>query len=98
MLQQILEPGQKAGKKEEEEEKVGFWKKFTLLPGFGIMLAIGVVLIGQVSGNQIGQTGRDLQKTLEYVYAGNECGDKENGDATDYTPGFQVIKMSISQD
>ena len=46
MLQQILEPGQKAGKK--EEEKVGFWKKFTLLPGFGIMLAIGVVLIGQV--------------------------------------------------
>ena len=61
MLQQILEPGQKAGKKEEEEEKVGFWKKFTFLPGFGIMLAIGVVLIGQVSGNQIGQTGRDLQ-------------------------------------
>ena len=60
MLQQILEPGQKAGK-EEEEEKVGFWKKFTLLPGFGIMLAIGVVLIGQVGGNQIGQTGRDLQ-------------------------------------
>ena len=53
MLQQILEPGQKAGKKEEEEEKVGFWKKFTLLPGFGIMLAIGVVLIGQVGGNQI---------------------------------------------
>ena len=50
MLQQILEPGQKAGKKEEEEvEKVGFWKKFTFLPGFGIMLAIGVVLIGQVS-------------------------------------------------
>ena len=63
MLQQILEPGQKAGK-EEEEEKVGFWKKFTLLPGFGIMLAIGVVLIGQVGGNQIGQTGSDLQKTL----------------------------------
>ena len=48
MLQQILEPGQKARKK-EEEEKVGFWKKFTFLPGFGIMLAIGVVLIGQVS-------------------------------------------------
>ena len=66
MLQQILEPGQKAGKKEEEEEeeeKVGFWKKFTLLPGFGIMLAIGVVLIGQVSSNQIRQTGSDLQKT-----------------------------------
>ena len=63
MLQQILEPGQKARKK-EEEEKVGFWKKFTLLPGFGIMLAIGVVLIGQVSSNQIGQTGSDLQKTL----------------------------------
>ena len=62
MLQQILEPGQKAGKK-EEEEKVGFWKKFTFLPGFGIMLAIGVVLIGQVSGNQIRQTGSDLQKT-----------------------------------
>ena len=62
MLQQILEPGQKAGK-EEEEEKVGFWKKFTLLPGFGIMLAIGVVLIGQVSSNQIRQTGGDLQKT-----------------------------------
>ena len=49
MLQQILEPGQKAEKEEEEEEKVGFWKKFTFLPGFGIMLAIGVVLIGQVS-------------------------------------------------
>ena len=48
MLQQILEPGQRVGKK-EEEEKVGFWKKFTFLPGFGIMLAIGVVLIGQVS-------------------------------------------------
>ena len=94
MLQQILEPGQKAGKK--EEEKVGFWKKFTLLPGFGIMLAIGVVLIGQVSSNQIRQTGSDLQKSLEY--AGNECGDKENGDATDYTPGFQVIKLLISQD
>ena len=62
MLQQILEPGQKADK-EEEEEKMGFWKKFTLLPGFGIMLAIGVVLIGQVSGNQIRQTGSDLQKT-----------------------------------
>ena len=63
MLQQILEPGQRVGKK-EEEEKVGFWKKFTFLPGFGIMLAIGVVLIGQVGGNQIGQTGGDLQKTL----------------------------------
>ena len=63
MLQQILEPGQKAEKEEEEEEKVGFWKKFTFLPGFGIMLAIGVVLIGQVSGNQIRQTGSDLQKT-----------------------------------
>ena len=63
MLQQILEPGQKAGKEKEEEEKVGFWKKFTFLPGFGIMLAIGVVLIGQVSGNQIRQTGSDLQKT-----------------------------------
>ena len=37
---------------------------------------------------------RDLQRT----YTGNECGDKENGDATDYTPGFQVIKLSISQD
>ena len=63
MLQQILEPGQKTEKEEEEEEKVGFWKKFTFLPGFGIMLAIGVVLIGQVSGNQIRQTGSDLQKT-----------------------------------
>ena len=60
MLQQILEPGQKAGKKEEEEEKVGFWKKFTLLPGFGIMLAIGVVLIGQVSINQIIKLDRQV--------------------------------------
>ena len=41
MLQQIVEPG-------EEVEERGLWIRITLLPGFGILLAIGCVLIGQV--------------------------------------------------
>ena len=44
MLEQILEPGQE----EEKEEKPGFLKLVSLLPGFGILLAIGCVLVGQV--------------------------------------------------
>ena len=44
MLQQIVEPG------EEVEEERGLWIRITLLPGFGILLAIGCVLIGQVNG------------------------------------------------
>ena len=46
MLEQILEPGQDVEKKKEES---GFLKKVTFLPGFGILLAIGCVLVGQVS-------------------------------------------------
>ena len=46
MLEQILEPG-----KVEEEKEAGLCRKITLLPGFGILLAIGCVLIGQVSNN-----------------------------------------------
>ena len=42
MLQQIVEPG------EEVEVERGLWIRITLLPGFGILLAIGCVLIGQV--------------------------------------------------
>ena len=45
MLEQILQPGQ------VEEEEPGFWTKITLLPGFGILLAMGCVLVGQVSNN-----------------------------------------------
>ena len=44
MLQQIVEPG------EEVEVERGLWTRITLLPGFGILLAIGCVLIGQVNG------------------------------------------------
>ena len=43
MLQQIVEPG-------EEVDERGLWIRITLLPGFGILLAIGCVLIGQVNG------------------------------------------------
>ena len=48
MLEQILEPGQE---EEVEVEEPGFLTKITLLPGFGILLAIGCVLVGQVSAN-----------------------------------------------
>ena len=49
MLEQILEPSQV--EVEVEEEESGFWTKITLLPGFGILLAMGCVLVGQVSNN-----------------------------------------------
>ena len=49
MLEQILEPGKVEEEKEEKEG--GLCRKITLLPGFGILLAIGCVLIGQVSNN-----------------------------------------------
>ena len=45
MLQQIVEPGEEVVEVEEER---GLWTRITLLPGFGILLAIGCVLIGQV--------------------------------------------------
>ena len=49
MLEQILEPGGQEEKKVEKEP--GFLKRVTLLPGFGILLAIGCILVGQVSIN-----------------------------------------------
>ena len=49
MLEQILEPGQEEVEVEVEEEEPGFLTKITLLPGFGILLAIGCILVGQVS-------------------------------------------------
>ena len=49
MLDQILEPGKV--EEEEKEASQGLWRKITLLPGFGILLAIGCVLVGQVTNN-----------------------------------------------
>ena len=53
MLEQILEPGKVEEEKKEEEKGAsqGLWRKITLLPGFGILLAIGCVLVGQVTNN-----------------------------------------------